>query len=165
MKKFNIFVLFAFALLLVGIHPIYAQSNIDSDGRITKPNDGIFSWINREERIASDGSFSYSFYDGLASDKFKLHSPNTTIYTNSRYSGYDYLPGIHLNLYEKPYRAWTFNNVGSKMVSANGSDSAYFGGLHNSDAQYYFRLDTEFSSSLHSPVTGNGSISNFGGKL
>lgn len=151
------------AILCICSINVFAESE-EALGLPKDTDDGMFNWVNREERIYSNGSFDFSFYNGLKSDNFYLRSSRTTISTRNSYSGKTYIPYFSLTLLEKPYGNWTFKIVGSRNIDVNRSQSATFTNLHYMDGEYYFRMDTDYSSPLDAPIKGSGDISNFGGR-
>lgn len=101
-------------MILICSSSVFATSNEIVDGK-KESDDCIFNWANREDRMSSDGSFDYSFYQGLASDKFTLTNSYTTIYCNSTYEGTTFTPAFLISLYEKAYRNWSYHYVGEKI--------------------------------------------------
>lgn len=164
MKRFcKKFVLISMMILICS-SSVFATSNEIVDGK-KESDDGIFNWASREDRMSSDGSFDYSFYQGLASDKFTLTNSYTTIYCNSTYEGTTHTPAFVISLYEKAYRNWSYHYVGEKNMSLNGSDRAQFNNLHYIDGKYLFRMDTGLTRGVDSPIHGYGEISNFGDRI
>ena len=151
-------------MILICSSSVFATSNEIVDGK-KESDDGIFNWASREDRMSSDGSFDYSFYQGLASDKFTLTNSYTTIYCNSTYEGTTFTPAFLISLYEKAYRNWSYHYVGEKSMSLNGSDRAQFNNLHYIDGKYFFRMDTDLTRGVDSPIHGYGEISNFGDRI
>lgn len=134
-------------MILICSSSVFATSNEIVDGK-KESDDGIFNWASREDRMSSDGSFDYSFYQGLASDKFTLTNSYTTIYCNSTYEGTNYTPSFLISLYEKTYRNWSYHYVGEKNMSLNGSDRAQFNNLHYIDGKngHRFNEGSRFSN-------------------
>ena len=151
-------------MILICSSSVFATSNEIVDGK-KESDDGIFNWASREDRMSSDGSFDYSFYQGLASDKFTLTNSYTTIYCNSTYEGTTHTPAFVISLYEKAYRNWSYHHVGERNMSLNGSDRAQFNNLHYIDGKYLFRMDTGLTRGVDSPIHGYGEISNFGDRI
>lgn len=50
-------------------------------------------------------------------------------------------------------------------MSLNGSDRAQFNNLHYIDGKYFFRMDTDLTRGVDSPIHGYGEISNFGDRI
>lgn len=50
-------------------------------------------------------------------------------------------------------------------MSLNGGDNASFRNLHYLDGKYMFRMDSNLTRGVDSPISGYGEISNFGGRI
>lgn len=165
MKKIYSKIMFVLVLSFFCPISVFALKENEVNNVVKDTDDGIFSWVNREERINSDGSFTYSFYQGLSSDEFTITRSSTNIYCRSSYNGTTYIPAFTLTLFEKPHRAWFYKPVKTVDMSLNGGDNASFRNLHYLDGKYMFRMDSNLTRGVDSPISGYGEISNFGGRI
>lgn len=165
LKKITILLIIMITFSSIGVFADSYDNLNDKDNVSKAGDDGIFHWLSREDRINSNGQFNYSFYQGLESDKFSITSSSITIYCNNSYNGTTYIPSFSLTLYEKPYKGWIFHKIGSAPMKLNGSDYANFSQLHYLDGKYCFRMDTNLTNGVDSPISGYGEISDFGGVL
>lgn len=121
-------------------------------------DDGYFKFINPNSRITSKGAFTYEFYVGLSSDKFKLKSgaTSTTISFDEYWSTGS--GTISVTLYKG-----LGTSLGTKTYSAGYNASLTWTDLKDSDT-YYFKMSNSDSNAAAAGrvVSGSGSISNFG---